>query len=202
MSWYTTYYLGLQDKDKKIIPLGPYDNNHKLKSVISTSRSFTTDLKDLFYPIQDEMVTDELRAEFSCDIDTELRPYFEYLPLKELPTGEWVKSGYYLLSDINTYLASLRDDNTYFEDFYDSLSSTEYAMKLENELKFGKPQPYIDADGWEVKEHACSEYAYFAYPDYECQEYEASLLRTVAGMLKESYNLEDGEQIVVIKTEG
>ena len=63
MSWYVSFFIAIQDKNGKITPLGPYDNEGKLKCVHETSRSFTTDLHESFYPIEDDMVTDELKKE-------------------------------------------------------------------------------------------------------------------------------------------
>ena len=205
MSWYTSFYIGIQNKDGKIKPLGPYDNEGKLKCVRETSRSFTTDLKDDFYPIEDNMITEELKKEFEWlfqDEDYGCRQYFGYLPLKNLPSSDYIKSGYFLLEDINDYLAYKEGKLDDYDGFYEYLSSAQYAIKLENELKFGKPESKKDCEGYEITQHSCSEYAYFAYPDYESVQYEATLLRTVAYMLRETWDLADGEQIVIIKTEG
>lgn len=198
MSWYVDYYLGVQDKDGKIVPLGPYDNKGKLKCVHFTSRSFTTDLTDEFIPILDAMITDELRKEFKYDVEGELRSYFGYCPLEDLPRGEWIKTGYFLIEDINRYL----EDDVDFNDFYQYLSPAQYAIKLENELKFGKPKPIKDCEGEEIEQYSCSEYAYFAYPNYQSKEYESWLLRTTASMLAENFELDEGSRIVAIKTEG
>lgn len=203
MSWYTSFYIGWQDKEGKIYPLGVYDNKGRLKCVHETSRSFTTDLKDMFHPIKDEMISEELRKEFEEYYkEPEFRQYFEYLPKSELPKGLYVKSGYYLLEEINVYLAYINNQIDYFEGFYDVLTPTEYALKLENELKFGKPEPKYDCEGCEITQHTCSEYAYFSYPDYNCKEWEAFWLRSVADILAEDWDLKDGERIVIFKTEG
>lgn len=200
MSWYVNFYLGLMDQNNKIIPLGVYDYKGELKCIHSTSRSFTTELHELFYPIQKKMITDELRKEFPYDADGELSQYFGYLPLSELPKGDWIKSGFYLLEDITNYLNYKNGKTDDYDGFYDMLTPTEYAFKLENELKFGKEikQDEFGNEGG----HSCSEYTYFSYPDYECMEYEAHLLRIVAEILMDSYEVPNGSQIVVIKTEG
>ena len=99
MSWYVSFYIGLQDKDGKIYPLGPFNNKGEYKCVHYTSRSFTTDLKDCFDQIKEEMISDELKKEFPYCCETDFSPYFGYVPLSQLPTGDWVKSGYYLLED-------------------------------------------------------------------------------------------------------
>ena len=210
MSWYVIYYLGIQDEKGKITPLGPYDNNLNLRSVRCTSRSFTTDLKDYFQPITEEMLTEKLCREFPSEIEYEdedkkkvkIYQYFEYLPLNDLPKGEWVKSGYFLIEDIQAYLKYTNGENDYFEGFFYELTPIEYALKLENEIKFGKPEPKYDSEGDELACYSCADYAYFAYPDYSSMEYEAFLLRVTANMLMDDYKVPKGSQIVVIKTEG
>ena len=204
MSWYTNTYVGLMDKDGKIIPWGPYTADGKLKPIFSHSRSFTTCLNELFYVVQDENVTDELRKAFPEMLDEEysdMRQYFGYLPESEIPSGEYIKREYCLLSDINAYLSN-KEYFVGFEDFYDTLTPTEYAMKLENELKFGVPKPQLDCEGNEITQHSCAEYAYFAYPDTVSVEYDGFLLRGALGML-EDYSMESkGYKYVILKTEG
>ena len=201
MSWYTTTYVGIQDKDGKIYPFGPYDAWGNLHYIYSHSRSFTSDINEEFYPIKEEMISDELRKEFEWLNDPEddcLKQYFEYLPYDEIPKGNYIKSGYCLIEQIKNYL----DDAGYFEGFYSVLTPTEYAMRLENELKFGPPKPKKDSYGEEYTEPSMSEYSYFTWPDYNCREWEAYLMRRAIGLL-EDYKLKDeGYKYVIIKTEG
>ena len=207
MSWYTMAYIAIMDKDEKIYPWGPYDAGGKLRPVFEHSRSFTSDLKEDFLPITEKNLTDELREAFPFETgssgaegwknDGEIYQYFGYLPISELPSGSFVKNGYCLLEQINAYLS---DD--YFEGFYNVLTPAEYAMKLENELKFGAPKPKTDCDGCEYTEPSCSEYSYFAWPDYNCREYEAFLIREAVEMLHSYKIKDDGYKFVAIKTEG
>lgn len=197
MSWDTTFYLGIMDKDKKIRPLGPFNHKGEYRDVFYTSRSFTTDLKEDFYPIKWEQMTDELHKEFSFKSpNDEMFQFFEYLPLSELPNGEYIKRGYFLREQVNAYLED--EDTT----FYNVLTPEQYAFKLENELKFGPPKPKKDCEGEEYIEPSCADYVYFSYPEYQSKEFEAYILRFIASTLVNSWELEDGEQIVVIKTEG
>lgn len=207
MSWYYTYYLGIQDENGKIKPLGPYDCNGKLHEVVERSRSFETGLHDSFTEIPDEAWSDELFAEFSYkdrDNDSAHKyDYMSYCPIKELPSGSWIKSGYYLTDDIDQYMKSLDNpDEYYFEGFYERLSPEVYARRMENELKFGPPKPKKDCEGNEFETHSVSEYSYYCYPDYNCKEYDASTLRRTAEMLMESYDVPKGSRIVVILSEG
>lgn len=198
MSWYVNFYIGIMDADGKIIPLGPYDNKGELKCVRSTSRSFTTDLHEKFDVIKPEQFTDELRKEFEyyTSDDCELAQYFGYLPLNKLPKGDYIKRGYFLNEDIYSYM---KDGDP---EFYESLTPEEYAFRLESELKFGAPKMKKDEYGFEYCEHSCSEYSYFCYPDYCCEEYEAWVLRHEANLLMDIWEVLEGSEIVVIKTEG
>ena len=205
MSWYVNFYLCWQDKDGKIRPLGPYDYKGEFKCVRSTSRSFTTDLNQLFNPIPDEAWTEELEKEFTYEDEDGNRKrddqYMGYLPLSELPTGDWIKDGYFLIDDIDQYIRSKDDDEVYFDDFYGGLSPEVYIRMVENELKFGPPKPKKDCEGEEYIPHSVADYSFFMYPDYQCKEWEAFLLRMVAGIL-DNWDLPKDARVVVVKTEG
>jgi len=205
MSWYTSTYVGIQDKDGKIYPFGPYDANGELRSIYTHSKSFTSDINGEFDIITDDMVTDELRNEEEFkwlleeeDGNTGLRSYFGYLSEENIPKGSYIKNGYCLISQISDYL----DSDVYWEEFYPILSPMEYAMRMENELKFGPPKPKKDDFGEEYTEHSCSEFSYFSWPDYNCREYEAALMRNAIDMF-DNYKLRDqGFKFVIIKKEG
>ncbi len=203
MSWYTSMYIGIMDKNNKIKPWGPYDANGNLRPVFCHSRSFTSDLKERFYPINEEHLTDELIAEFPYETgknpeeNEEIYRYFGYLPISELPNGSYIKHGYCKLDQISNY----ESDDRYFDGFYDVLTTAEYLRKFENEIKFGAPKPKIDIDGEEYYEPSCAEYTYYSWADYNCEECEAFLLREACEMLKD-YNIEKDYQYVAIKTEG
>lgn len=198
MSWYVNYYLGIMDLEGKIRPLGPFNSDGELCCIRSTSRSFTTELHERFNIIQAQQYTDELRKHFKYDTaeDSETSRFFGYLEIDKLPKGSYIKRGYFLLEQVNEYL------ETEDSDFWNVLTPQQYALKLDNELKFGPPKPKKDEYGEEITEHSCADYTYFAYPEYQSEEYESELLRTVAYILKDDYYLKKGEKIVAIKTEG
>ena len=198
MSWYVNFYIGIMDKEDKIRPLGPFNNDGELCCVRSTSRSFTTELHERFNTIRKTQYTDELCKHFEYDTNEEngFAQYLGYLELDELPKGSYIKKGYFLIEQVIDYL------ETGEADFRNTLTQEQYAFKLDSELKFGPPKPKKDDYGEEIIEYSCADYTYFAYPEYQSEEYESSLLRTVAGILKSDYDLKDGEKIVVIKTEG
>lgn len=198
MSYYYNYYIGYMHEGK-IYPFGPYNSKGKLRDVISRSRSFASDLHESFYPIKDEMVSEELRKEFQYkNWKEELVVDVKWLPIEDLPNGSYIKTGYFLVEDVKAYQA---DENTE-ELFYDKLSPEVYASMLQKECMGLRPVPQKDTEGEELVVHPASDYMYFAYPDYYCREYEASLIRDVADMLNGYSDLDKDDKIVILETEG
>lgn len=199
MSYYYDYYVGYE-KDGKIYPWGPFDANGNIRPVISRSSSYASDLHEDFYHIKEEQVSDELRSKFeSTDWNGNRVVDVKYLPYADLPSGTFVKSGYYLIKDVQAYED---DEDGYFDGFYDKLSPQIYVAKMENELKFGKNPIQKDEFGNEYSEPNASDYMYYAYPDYNCKEYEVFAIRDAVEMLQ-SYRMEnEGIKYVILETEG
>jgi len=209
MSYYYTYYLAYKTKDDKIYPLGPFDYKGKYRYVLSISRSFASDLHDEFWSIKEEMITDELMNAFESHyyLDEhedhkkqllENMKTLKWCALKDLPKGSYIKKGYFLIEDISSYE---KNEDTW-DLFYDRLTPTEYTLRFENEIKFGPPKPYKDCDGYDITPHSVADYAYYAYPDCACAEYEAFILRQAAEMLNEYNDIPDDAEVVVIDSEG
>lgn len=201
MATYYEYYIGYM-KDDKIYPLGMYDNKGNMKPVIDDSRSFASDLWELFDCVGDNQFSEELEKEFSYSVygTDRVREYLRYLKVKDLPTKSYIKKGYFLISDIERF-----ENNDPYDDisdlFYEHLSPVAYSAKVMNELKFGKPTPELDCEGEELPVYSAGDYAFYAYPDYHSKEYDAELLRTVASQFK-SYRDEDkGRELVILEVE-
>lgn len=198
MSYYYSYYIGYE-KDGKIYPLGPYDSFTKIRPVIERSRSFASDLHEHFYNLPKEKASDELFDEFKWeDWKGETQFQMKYLPFKELPSGDYIKKGYFLISDVQRYErgADPFDDGL----FYDYLEPTVYASLFQIELKFGKLPLQEDCEGNAYQPHSVSEYMFYAYPDKFSKEYESFILTCAVSCL-ENYLLKDSE-IVILETEG
>ena len=212
ISWYYVYYVGyINKKDNKIYPLGPFNNKGEWKSIIERSRSFASNLYERFeYKIKPEEVSDELikglqsiwgfteketKEEFNNKNN-----YLSYCYLSDLPKGDYIKRGYFLIDEIAQYEKSKVDDEVYFDGFYSYMSETEYIRRKENELVFGPPKETEDCEGYKYTPHSASEYAYYAYPNYGCEEYESSIIRKVYYMLDDNYDFEkkDYEPIVIL----
>lgn len=199
MSYYYNYYIGYK-LDNKIYPLGPYDSFGKLNSVLSKSRSFASDLYEDFSLVKEEEISDELRKEFEYeDWDGRKRIRIKYLPLSELPNSDFIKTGYFLIKDIEQYE---KNEKHFFDEdiFYKKLTPTMYSILLQKELLFGKNEPKKDIEGEEYTEYNASDYMYYAYPDYNSKEFEVTSIYEVATMLDN--NLPKDAKIVVLETEG
>lgn len=188
MSWYYNYYIG-RKKDEKIDIIGVFDNNGKVHPVLELSRSFASNLHELFEKYEEEYLEERLGGLISI------------LPYKDLPKGSFIKSGYFLIEDVEKYL---KDEDTW-DIFYDYISPQVYAEKLKTECLLGRPSHVkLGEEGIELETEedirSCRDYMYFAYPDYSSKEYEAFIIREVVEML-EPYNFEK-DDIVIILSEG
>jgi hypothetical protein len=198
MSYYYNYYLGVKDKDGKIKPLGPYDVDGKLHAIIEKSRSYASDLYEDFYMIKKEQITDKLRDEFGYEDYNGIKCiHVKYLPLKELPKGKYIKTNYYLIKDIEAYYEN-GESAWDLDIFYDYIPENMYYRMIENDWK-----PEKDTEGYYIGHEELSHYTYFTYPDYESKEYECHCIRMAANMFDPyDLGLNDGEEIVVLETEG
>lgn len=200
MSYYYNYYIGYE-KDGKFYPLGPYDDRGKLKSALSISRSFASDLHDDFLWVKEEQISDELRKEFEYEsFDGERTMNLKYLGFQNLPCGSFIKKGYFLIEDIKCYEA--RKEVSVWDIFYDYLSPEVYVAKAQNEAKFGPPKKKYDEFGDDITEHSAADYMFYAYPDYESKEYEAHILMTFVDSLFSYSRFKLESQIVILETEG
>ena len=183
MSVYYDYYLGCINDDKKIVPIGPFDADGKIYPAYSTLGGLSEHLRDDFNTMQVSQFSDELKKVFNLNPDGEYMPDMMYLKLSDLPTGSFIKSGYFLISDIAEY----EKTHNAGELFYDSMSPAVYAKVMENEIKFKGIR--IGPD-----EHPIRDYAYYAYSDYECREYEAFMLRTAFAAYDSVHGLINGRE--------
>lgn len=207
MSYYFNYYAGYFDKKtNKIYPLGPYSSKHvHIRPILSVSSSFASDLHEDFALITDpEQISIELREEFEWGgIDGEKVFQVKSLPFSKLPKGSFISKGYFLMEDVERYEQSGDEENSW-DLFYDKLSPIVYAAKVQSEMMFGQKAPTLDAEGEPLTEHSASDYMYYAYPDYDCKEYEAFVIRLGMSMLDPLYFIpeDDNRTLLVLETEG
>lgn len=198
MSYYYNYCIGYK-KDGKLYPWGPYNANGKLEPMISHSRSFASNLHEEFHAVTEKEISDELRKEFEYEDWNGVKHLdVKYLSEKDLPTGSYIKTGYFLIKDVEAYE---NDEYDNFEGFYDVISPAIYAIKLQYEMRFGKNQPKVDDEGYEYTEPNASDYMYYAYPDYRTKEYESFILRQLIEALRD-YRFDNDVEYVVLETEG
>lgn len=200
MSYYYTYYVGFMTADERVYPLGPYDAFGKLHDVYSISSSFASDIHEDFWKITENQVTDELRKEFEyTDWENKKVVQLRYKNVDDLPKGSYIRTGYFLAEDVAEY----RKDNSSEGLFYDRIDPEVYSAMLMAEAVLGEPKPKKDCTGEEYYSHGARDYMYFAYPDYNSEEYEGSLLREEAFRLgKYNQEIPKDAKLVILLSEG
>ena len=200
MSYYYNYSIGIKTKDDKIYPLGPFNADGKVLDVIINSRSYEPEkLHEDFLTVLEDQKTPELIKAYSYD---DPMPYLLYLPIRELPKGDGLKSGYFLISDVMEYKA---DPNNMENLFYDWMDAETYLSRAANEERFGPPLTKKDEEGYDITPKSCRDYMPFAYIDINSAEYMAEKIRFVASMYNDwdlSNKFGADYTIVVLLTEG
>lgn len=204
MSEYINYYICKKKKDTGVIyPLGPFDDKGRFICALWKSRSFYTDLPDLFTVVSKDQISDELidsifyssknKDDLKKDLCDGSYYSFHYCPIEELGSKDFIQSGYYLVDDIKRYELSLKGECE-FDDFYECLSPTLYCQMLMSENSSKYIREY-DCEDSKMKVKHASDYAYYMYPNYQSKEYEAFVLYTIADTLTSLH--EDNEYDVV-----
>ena len=171
MSVVYSYSLGYK-YDGKMYVLGPFDNQGNLHYVLEKSRSFASNLKDRFRDIKEDEVSDDIRKYFGeTDYLGNDSVNLKVLSVDELPSGEFIKSGYVLISDVKDYEAGELDT------FHNVISPVVYAAKADSEKEFGKNEEFTDEYGDKHHEPNASEYMYYMWVDRNSEEFEACIIR-------------------------
>lgn len=208
MSWYFDYTLGVRTKNGKIYPIGPFNAEGKIVNVISNSSSFEPDeLDNVFYPIQDDAVTPEFEKAYSYNVAGKQRFSLNNLSvasLDNLPKGNGLKFGYFLIEDVYRYEKN-HADIADFDGFYDWLEPKIYYAKAANEISFGAPKEKKDEEGNDITAHSAGDYMPYAFIDTSSAAYMAEKLRQAHYMyidwyLSEKYG--EGYERVVILSQG
>lgn len=195
MSTYYSYYAAYK-KDGKIYPLGPFDYKGTIHPLLSRSRSFASNLHEEFYPIKETEISDELKKYFSSENYMGVKTFdnLKILPLNELPSSNYIKSGYVPINQVEEY-----EKTKEFDGFYDVITPTVYAAKLEHQLKFGRHEEKINEYGDTYKELNAEDYMFYTWEDTNCKEYESFIIKlviyTISGYIQDSdlyiiFNLE------------
>ena len=199
MSYYYNYSIGIKTKDDKIYPLGPFNADGKVLDVITNSRSYEPEkLHEDFLPVSDNQKTPELIKAYKVYPDEDLL----YLPVRELPKGDGLRSGYFLISDVMAYKA---DPSNMENLFYDWMDAETYLNRAANEERFGPPLTEKDEEGYDITPKSCRDYMPFAYIDINSAEYMAEKIRFAASICNDwdlSSKFGAGYTIVVLLTEG
>ena len=198
MSYYYQYYIGYMENGK-IYPYGPYTSEGKLKPIVEKSCNFASDLHEDFVNVAEVQISEELRNEFGYKDWQGLESVpVKYLPYENLPDGEYLVKGYFLIDDVQAWEQG-GDDSL----FYNMISPLIYVEKFKKEITFGKNHPKKDAEGGEYIEPNASDYMYYIAPNYSSKEYEAFQIREVVNMLYDyDFFANDTKKIVILETEG
>ena len=198
MSTCYNYFLGYM-KDDMIFPLGPYDSKGKLRSINSSVFGKIQD-KCIFTDVKDSEASEELHKEFDYESNVNrnktkmVLTSLKKAKLNDLPSGDFIKRGYFLMSGVTNYESS--DGRDFF--FHDYKSPSVFSEMIKNENQ-NKTKSY-DYDGEPVYRNITSDYMYFAYPDYSSEQYESFVIKTFAESLRKNEGIPASE-IVVLYTE-
>lgn len=200
MSYYYNYYVGYKSGGK-IYPLGPYNSFGQHCAAVCRSRNFASNLHDWFRPIKREEISDELRKEFEWeDWNGNKKVDVKVCKMPDLPKGSFIKTGYFLIDDVKRYEQDEDYDSS--ELFYDHITPNVYAALADHERQFGRHPVEYDKYGEEIPYYNASDYMYYAYPDYSAKEYEADIIREIAGELWSYSNIPDDAEMYALETEG
>lgn len=191
MSYYYDYYIGYE-KDGKIYPLGPYNSFGTFKPVLSRSRSFASDLHEMFYRIRPEKKSKQLQEALGY-LSSDEEMAIKFLPVNELPSESYIKSGYFLIKEVEDYL---RTENS--ASFSYSMDPRIYAARQQNELLFSGTNDKIENEDYNT--YRLSDFMYFTFPDYSSKEYESFVLRSfLDSLLTDEIEV---DRYVILETEG
>lgn len=184
MSYYYSYYMGVRRSDDLIYPIGHFDESGDMYPIFEKSRNFASDLHDDFINMESCDASSKLRQIFSFRFENGL---IKYLPISMLGNSNCIRSGYYLISDINQY-ESTHDPTDLFER---RLSPTTFAEMLRNNSRYPADPRYSAED-----------FAYYAYEDTNSKEFETFLIVQAFSSYYEWHSGDNYNDYVVIETEG
>lgn len=184
MSTYYYFYLGYRTLDNKVHLLGPCDKFGKFHPMLERSRSFIGNVPYNFYHIDESEMDDEVKIKFGYESYNKTISYnISYLPTNELPSTDFIKSGYFNVDEV---LKNLNESEKYFEEYY---NFNEYSLKLQSAV--------ISNDTEEI--NRLKKFIFYSYPDYSSDEYVYFLLNqyisfygpfneyTIKDILKDEY---------------
>ena len=164
MSWYYSYYPCIRHKDGTIDIMGVFDKDGFAHPCLCNSRSFEYGLHEEFVDIQLSNLTNDSIKALRINLDEwdeveRNNPYMSYCAYHDLPSGSYIKSGYFLVEDIDNYEEWLNNpSDIWFDGFYEKISTQHYMNLLQHAPK------------------EALKYAFYMYADKECKEYHSSIL--------------------------
>lgn len=144
-----------------------------------------------FFTINNAELTDNLLKSF--EYDGELINPIRMITLEELFNidNNFIRDGYFLVSDVTRYLSLSPDERLDDEFFAERIPSNVYAEMC----KSGKTRKYSE-DG-DVS-FGYEDYMYFAYPDYQSEGYLVSVLQILASSYRDlAYKYPEKEVVLL-----
>lgn len=195
MSMYYNYYLGYLDENKKVVPLGPFNNEGKLKELFFYSHNYDFRVHDDFYRLNWEDLSDEFKEilgrEFSYSDGESLKDIWHpnswgYLPLKEFINGvtsiqRFIKTGYWEIGEIEAFLSLPEEDRN------DYLYSGNLPYPMHPDVYAAK----VTADP-----EAAKNYMFYAVCDIYVDDYYRYLAYVMTSRLTDDYEHRDREYVI------
>jgi len=211
MSYYYNYYLGYK-KDGMIYPAGPFDEKGGIYPLLSRPSSCASELHRRFFKISNGQISDEIRKYFEyTTYKDEKIVDVKYLPLIKLPIGSYIKRGYVLIDEVTIYEKNIEENEGDPSFFSEVLPPISYGAKLLNEFASSSKIEKNNDDGKVAEDknedyrdstHKATDYMFYAFPDYCCEEYECDVIRRFA----EAYDIlsysKKYDELVILETEG
>ena len=168
MSTYYLFYIGYEDKGGMIHPYGPYNKFGNLTPVFERSRSFCN-INNEFY---NELTSDKMAEDFKEELaklgyseeDMKFMNFY-YMNIKDMPSTNYQKSGYYKYEEIMDYF----NDDMDTDYFTSSYSPDEFGLLLKKA---------VDNNDKEEIERL-KEYTYITFPDTTCKEYDSFMIQSI-----------------------
>ena len=192
MSTYYYFYVGyIDNKTNKVHPMGPFDDYGKLKEIFYRTGSSISNMVDAFESVNFDDIDEKYQEKFSnpsWNDENKRTSTLRMQYIDQLPSSDFIKSGYFLVKDVNEFLKD-KENNTYdFDGFYEKVDPILYAEMVKKEIMFGKPKPEKDEEGYEIPVYSASDYMWFSYPDYWCEEYESFMCKNAYHILYDSFD--------------
>lgn len=195
MSMYYNFYLGYRDDNKRIVPLGPFNNEGKLKELFMYSHHYDISVHEDFYGLAWEDLSEEFKdvlgKDFYYSKDVTFKDVWKecqwgYLPLDKFINGvksmqHFIKTGYWKIGEIESFLSlpeEERNDYLYNGNLPNPMPPDVYAARVAADPEVAK------------------KYMFYAICDTNVDDYYRYLAHILSHRLIDDYKHEDREYVI------